>query len=117
MPKHTKVMVLEFARLYDASCLKFYQFNKKIKIKKAGKIKETTEKFDWPQRSNSSGDALEFSNQHDPPELPIFELSSMLLATDNFNLKNKLGQGGFGSVYKVDKFCSYKFFLHNFNYI
>ena len=34
-------------------------------------------------------------------ELPLFELSTIVMATDNFSIANKLGEGGFGSVYKV----------------
>ncbi|CAI0407290.1 unnamed protein product [Linum tenue] len=34
------------------------------------------------------------------PELPFFSLSTILAATNNFSPDNKLGQGGFGSVYK-----------------
>ncbi|KAK9092224.1 hypothetical protein Syun_027135 [Stephania yunnanensis] len=33
-------------------------------------------------------------------ELPIFDLNSMMVATENFSLSNELGAGGFGSVYK-----------------
>ncbi|KAJ1375306.1 putative serine/threonine-protein kinase [Sesbania bispinosa] len=33
-------------------------------------------------------------------DLPFFDLSSIAAATDNFSTDNKLGQGGFGSVYK-----------------
>ncbi|XP_050217236.1 LOW QUALITY PROTEIN: G-type lectin S-receptor-like serine/threonine-protein kinase SD1-1 [Mercurialis annua] len=33
-------------------------------------------------------------------ELPIFDLSTLMKATDNFSSLNKLGQGGFGRVYK-----------------
>ncbi|KAG5516636.1 hypothetical protein RHGRI_037385 [Rhododendron griersonianum] len=35
------------------------------------------------------------------PELPYFELSIIVSATGNFSLDNKLGEGGFGAVYKV----------------
>lgn len=35
------------------------------------------------------------------PEIVYFNLSTILSATDNFSLANKLGQGGFGLVYKV----------------
>ncbi|XP_071696554.1 G-type lectin S-receptor-like serine/threonine-protein kinase At4g27290 [Rutidosis leptorrhynchoides] len=33
-------------------------------------------------------------------ELPVFSLSEILRATDNFSVNNLLGEGGFGSVYK-----------------
>ncbi|XP_076897972.1 S-locus-specific glycoprotein S13-like [Bidens hawaiensis] len=33
-------------------------------------------------------------------ELPHFRLSAILKATDNFSINNKLGEGGFGPVYK-----------------
>ena len=34
-------------------------------------------------------------------ELEYFKLSTITVATNNFSPANKLGQGGFGSVYKV----------------
>lgn len=34
-------------------------------------------------------------------DLPFFNLESILVATDNFSDANRLGQGGFGPVYKV----------------
>ncbi|KAK9092232.1 hypothetical protein Syun_027143 [Stephania yunnanensis] len=34
-------------------------------------------------------------------ELPFFDLDSMIIATENFSPANKLGTGGFGSVYKA----------------
>ncbi|CDY57036.1 BnaC08g14920D [Brassica napus] len=50
------------------------------------------------------GDSLRFGEQlHDKErnrELPLFELTTIVEATDNFSLNNKLGAGGFGSVYK-----------------
>ncbi|XP_038979332.1 receptor-like serine/threonine-protein kinase SD1-8 [Phoenix dactylifera] len=33
-------------------------------------------------------------------ELPLFELSTIVIATDDFSIANKLGEGGFGAVYK-----------------
>ncbi|KAL5802680.1 hypothetical protein ACOSQ4_030985 [Xanthoceras sorbifolium] len=33
-------------------------------------------------------------------ELPLFELATIANATNNFSFKNKLGEGGFGPVYK-----------------
>lgn len=34
-------------------------------------------------------------------DLQFFDLTTIALATNNFNVANKLGTGGFGSVYKV----------------
>jgi hypothetical protein len=34
-------------------------------------------------------------------ELPMFDLGTLACATNNFSVENKLGEGGFGSVYKV----------------
>lgn len=34
-------------------------------------------------------------------DVPFYNLESILAATDNFSNINKLGQGGFGLVYKV----------------
>ncbi|XP_041025115.1 receptor-like serine/threonine-protein kinase SD1-8 isoform X2 [Juglans microcarpa x Juglans regia] len=36
----------------------------------------------------------------DDLELPLFDFVTVVMATENFSDKNKLGQGGFGSVYK-----------------
>ncbi|XP_071726498.1 receptor-like serine/threonine-protein kinase SD1-8 [Rutidosis leptorrhynchoides] len=33
-------------------------------------------------------------------ELPLFDFTTLVMATNNFSDSNKLGQGGFGSVYK-----------------
>ncbi|KAI6704896.1 hypothetical protein NL676_007858, partial [Syzygium grande] len=38
--------------------------------------------------------------QDNASELTLFSFDSILLATNNFNTGNKLGQGGFGPVYK-----------------
>lgn len=34
-------------------------------------------------------------------DLRLFSYASILEATDNFSLENKLGEGGYGPVYKV----------------
>ena len=47
---------------------------------------------------NLLGDNL---NQVKVQELPLFNLEKLASATNNFHLSNKLGQGGFGPVYRV----------------
>ena len=42
---------------------------------------------------------LRDSSRH--PDLLLFDLRSIVEATDNFSPTTKLGQGGFGSVFKV----------------
>lgn len=46
--------------------------------------------------------AVEHSERHkEDLELPMFDLFTITKATDNFSDGNKLGEGGFGPVYKV----------------
>jgi len=42
-----------------------------------------------------------YSEIEEDMELPSFHLATIVKATDNFSSNNKLGQGGFGPVYKV----------------
>ncbi|EOY12717.1 Serine/threonine kinases,protein kinases,ATP binding,sugar binding,kinases,carbohydrate binding, putative [Theobroma cacao] len=39
-------------------------------------------------------------NQREDPEVPLFDMATLVHATKNFSIKNKLGEGGFGSVFK-----------------
>ena len=43
----------------------------------------------------------EYLNEVKLQDLPIFNFEKLATATNNFHLSNKLGQGGFGPVYKV----------------
>ncbi|XLT70161.1 hypothetical protein HN873_026600, partial [Arachis hypogaea] len=38
--------------------------------------------------------------QEEDPKVPLYDLSVIVSSTDNFSHKNKLGEGGFGSVFK-----------------
>ena len=48
---------------------------------------------------NSKGGENNEGQEH--RELPLFDLDTLLNATNNFSSDNKLGEGGFGPVYKV----------------
>ena len=39
-------------------------------------------------------------------DLPLFDLPTITTATNNFWMENKIGQGGFGPVYKVSQYFS-----------
>ncbi|KHM99306.1 G-type lectin S-receptor-like serine/threonine-protein kinase SD1-1, partial [Glycine soja] len=39
--------------------------------------------------------------QVDDMDLPVFDLSTIAKATSNFTIKNKIGEGGFGPVYRI----------------
>ena len=48
--------------------------------------------------------------QNEDLELPLFSLATIAIATNKFSSNNKLGEGGFGLVYKVtliDQFIPY----------
>ncbi|WKA12314.1 hypothetical protein VitviT2T_029711 [Vitis vinifera] len=47
---------------------------------------------------NSKGGENNEGQEH--RELPLFDLDRLLKATNNFSSDNKLGEGGFGPVYK-----------------
>ena len=40
--------------------------------------------------------------QREDLEVPFFSLATLATATNNFSINNKLGEGGFGHVYKVN---------------
>ncbi|GLT43898.1 hypothetical protein SLA2020_178240 [Shorea laevis] len=74
--------------------------------KKIGKKNRTLENFDLDARRDSPRDTLlehmmrSIVKKGEPQELPLFDFDSMVVATNNFSMANKLGQGGYGPVYK-----------------
>ncbi|KAJ4977101.1 hypothetical protein NE237_002207 [Protea cynaroides] len=55
--------------------------------------------FDFITNKNFSA-TNEFEDNRTNPELPFIELDVVAVATENFSPNNKLGEGGFGVVYK-----------------
>lgn len=53
-----------------------------------------------PSTQTGSND-MEEEHRKEDYELPLLDLSTVMTATNNFSEDNKLGQGGFGPVYKV----------------
>lgn len=43
----------------------------------------------------------ELEGQEEDMELPLFDLSTIANVTDNFSNSNKLGEGGYGAVFRV----------------
>ena len=44
-------------------------------------------------------------------DLPFYDLKSIVTATENFAAANKLGEDGFGSVYKVPQYTKLDKFI------
>ncbi|XP_020201911.1 G-type lectin S-receptor-like serine/threonine-protein kinase At1g11410 isoform X1 [Cajanus cajan] len=68
-----------------------------IKARKQGIRRDR--KYSFRLSFEDSTDLQEFESTKNS-DLPFFDLNSIAAATDNFSDANKLGQGGFGSVYK-----------------
>ncbi|XP_062160839.1 G-type lectin S-receptor-like serine/threonine-protein kinase At1g11330 isoform X2 [Alnus glutinosa] len=63
--------------------------------------KRKTKMFSFPHQKFSGEDNLgDNVNQVKLQELPLFNLQELASATNNFHQSNKLGQGGFGPVYR-----------------
>lgn len=47
---------------------------------------------------------ISIPEQQDQGNFRVFSYNELKYATTNFHLSNKIGEGGFGSVYKVNTF-------------
>ncbi|XP_024028214.1 G-type lectin S-receptor-like serine/threonine-protein kinase At1g61490 [Morus notabilis] len=69
------------------------------RAKQKRNIEDTMEK-PFVQTRGDVISSTPFTTKQDPSELPMFDFNRILVATDYFSTGNKLGQGGFGPVYK-----------------
>jgi hypothetical protein len=53
-----------------------------------------------PRINNPNQDSKSSVSEEDV-ELPLFDFHTIASATNNFSFTNKIGEGGFGPVYKV----------------
>ncbi|KAE8714935.1 G-type lectin S-receptor-like serine/threonine-protein kinase RKS1 [Hibiscus syriacus] len=67
--------------------------------RKAERTREGQNIFSFTTFEDSSGEK-EMDDSTKNGEVPYFDLSTIAAATNNFSSDNKLGQGGFGPVYK-----------------
>ena len=56
----------------------------------------------------------QLEGQNEDLRLPLFDYATILNATNNFGIANKVGEGGFGPVYKVRMCSSFILTLQHF---
>ncbi|KAG5594394.1 hypothetical protein H5410_035626 [Solanum commersonii] len=78
-----------------------YIYYRRRMAKKADSSKGTqgAHKSHW-HKAEGEAKVLMNENSDEVVDVPYFHLETILAATDNFSIANKLGQGGFGPVYK-----------------
>ncbi|KAI5605590.1 hypothetical protein BDE02_01G362900 [Populus trichocarpa] len=54
----------------------------------------------WKKKQQKNGALQRNPHKKDDLDLPLFDLGTVARATNNFSVENKLGEGGFGPVYK-----------------
>ncbi|CAL5344746.1 unnamed protein product [Camellia sinensis] len=92
------IVVSSVAALFFVICVLSWLVMRKRK----GKRRQNNLLFS--PNSSTSFKTTQMENQFDESqtnaELPLFNLTTIVAATDNFSSLNKLGRGGFGTVYK-----------------
>lgn len=73
---------------------------RKYKKRPAAPAKDRSAELMFKRMEALTSDNESASNQIKLKELPLFEFQVLATSTDSFSLRNKLGQGGFGPVYK-----------------
>ncbi|XP_015581758.3 G-type lectin S-receptor-like serine/threonine-protein kinase At1g11410 [Ricinus communis] len=101
-----RILIVSVASVWFIIILIIYCWLKKKKKKRKMKRNWNTIVLDHPINGSNyyrgtmaAADELE-GGSRSHQDLVLFKLSTILVATDNFSPVNKIGQGGFGTVYK-----------------
>ncbi|XP_048446969.1 G-type lectin S-receptor-like serine/threonine-protein kinase At1g61500 isoform X2 [Pyrus x bretschneideri] len=72
------------------------------RVTKSGNIEVTRKYVELtdPKENSSDSTLQEYIREHERSDLFIYRFDSISIATNNFSITNKLGEGGFGPVYK-----------------
>ncbi|KAK9118563.1 hypothetical protein Scep_016656 [Stephania cephalantha] len=103
-----KVLIIALPIFSSVLIFGFFMYclwRKKLKQRGKREIGLDLLSFDFSTKTNAVNGELSDKNKNASgekweAELPFFNFSSISTATDNFSDANKLGQGGFGLVYK-----------------
>ncbi|KAL6207012.1 hypothetical protein ACLB2K_024257 [Fragaria x ananassa] len=99
--KRTKLIVSLIA-IFSISILGSIMFGwRRFLAREKGNIRVKNKSFESMDTLDTSrGTLLEYIREHDRSEQFMYNFDSILIATNNFSSSNKLGEGGFGPVYK-----------------
>jgi hypothetical protein len=61
-------------------------------------------------------DSAKLDETRRKPDVQFFDLSTIIAATDNFSPSKRLGQGGFGPVYKVSFLHTLSVLIYQYYY-
>ncbi|GMP75092.1 hypothetical protein CsSME_00032303 [Camellia sinensis var. sinensis] len=92
------IVVSSIAALFFVICLLSWLVMRKRKAKRRQNNLLFSPNSSTSFKAAQTGD--QFDESRTNAELPLFDLTTIVAATDNFSFSNKLGQGGFGIVYK-----------------
>ncbi|XP_057796863.1 G-type lectin S-receptor-like serine/threonine-protein kinase At4g27290 [Salvia miltiorrhiza] len=82
------------------SCFCFYYIWPKLKSKVSGERNQNLLLLDWNSNEAAYEGHGSVRKKDSGHELPFFSLESIAKSTNKFSITNKLGQGGFGPVFK-----------------
>ncbi|CAL5344742.1 unnamed protein product [Camellia sinensis] len=92
------IVVSSIAALFFVICLLSWLVMRKRKAKRRQNNLLFSPNSSTSFKATETGD--QFDESRTNAELPLFDLTTIVAATNNFSFSNKLGQGGFGIVYK-----------------